>query len=115
MKNVSEWLRLPDDEALEAGEDISEEEPEGSDRSSWVPPRLEPTVQARSNGCHARPCETGGPITAYPAEARGQSLWEVFEGPDERLMGRDPASGLGGVMSAGAVRTNALTPVESAR
>jgi len=95
MQDVNEWLRLPDDQALEAGEDSSEEESEGSYQSSWVRPRLEPTVQARSYGRHARPCEIGGPVTAYPAEARGQFLWEVFEGPDERLVERDPASGLG--------------------
>jgi len=88
-------LRLPDDDALEAGEDSSEEALKGSDRSSWVPPRLEPTVQARANGRHARPCDIDGPVTAYPAEARGQFLWEVFEGPDDRLVDRDPASGLG--------------------
>jgi len=91
----SAGLRLPDDDALEAGEDSSEEEPKGSDRSSWVPPRLEPTVQAESNGRHARPCDVDSLVTAYPAEARGQFLWEVFEGPDDRLVDRDPASGLG--------------------
>ena len=88
-------LGLPDDDALEAGEDSSEEEPKGSDRSSWVPLRLEPQVQAGSNGRHARPCDIDGPVTAYPAEARGQFLWEVFEGPDDRLVDRDPGNGLG--------------------
>jgi hypothetical protein len=95
MQNAIEWLRLPDNDTLEAGEDSSEEEPEGSDRSSWVPPRVEPTVQPRLNGAHERPCDIGGPVKAYPAEARGQFLWEVFEGPDERLVERDPATGLG--------------------
>ncbi|MGH7274184.1 MAG: hypothetical protein ACREIQ_07000, partial [Nitrospiria bacterium] len=103
MQEVNEWLRLPDDEALEAGEDCTKEEPGISERPSWVPPRIEPNPpqadQARSKSRYPRPCGSDscgdGPVTEYPAEARGQFIWEVFESPDERLIERDPESSLG--------------------
>ncbi|MBI3609848.1 MAG: hypothetical protein HY204_03990, partial [Nitrospirae bacterium] len=83
MQNQNEWLRLPDDPSLEAGEDSTTEESRGSYESSWVPPRLEPKAQANFNGRQVSACEADGPLTIYPEEARGQCIWEVFEGPDE--------------------------------
>lgn len=94
MQNQNEWLRLPDDPSLEAGEDSTTEESRGSYESSWVPPKLEPKAQANFNGRHESACEADGPLTIYPEEARGQCIWEVFEGPDECLLDRDPENGV---------------------
>ena len=65
-------LGHPDDHSLEAGEDTTREED--------IPPTPEPSVQVLSH--------------RFPDGARGQFVWEVFEGPDERLVDRDDVTGL---------------------
>ncbi|HXC61071.1 MAG TPA: hypothetical protein VNV63_00220, partial [Nitrospiria bacterium] len=93
MQDMNEWLRLPDDQSLEAGEDSNEEDPEESNRFSWVPPRLDPRAQAKSVDRNTRPHRADGPVKFYSEEARGQPIFELFEGPDDRLMNRDPENG----------------------
>lgn len=42
-----------------------------------------------------RPQEAGIPVRVIPEETVGRPIWEMFEGPDERILTRDPETGLG--------------------
>ncbi len=93
--NISS-LGLPDGKMLEAGEETKYGEPGGSLRSMQVSQEYpEPKVQAKSNGRHGRTHDVDVQVKAIPEEAVGQPIWEVFEVPDERILARDPETGLG--------------------
>lgn len=93
--NIS-WQGLPDGKTLGAGEETKNGEPRGSGRSTRVSQEYpEPKVQARSYSRHGRTRDIDIPVRVIPEETVGQPIWEVFEGPDERILTRDPETGLG--------------------